>query len=228
MIEYFFGIIDESADEILDIERTILINKPTSIAEEQIHFFEFELSEDAKKLSKEVSDAVIDSISAGSIQSLIIDYKIIVQSELVEGTEIFKKISSLVPKFPLVLLTNVPNACYQKEYVDADKVYSKQAFFKVDEDYSKQKTYNLFKNIENYCSVRSRLDVSLQEALISFEESGYTQAVFQRIIELEQKLNEYSPQELSRIEEALDINELQEAVRLIQEANELLGETNED
>lgn len=155
---------------------------------------------------------------------MIIDYKIIVQSELVEGTEIFERISSLIPRFPVVLLTNVPNACYSKDYVDADKIYSKYGFFKVDEDYSKEKTRNLFNNIEKYHANRSKLDISLKEALVNLESTGYTQELYQRIVYLERALDEYTPQQMSQVEKALDIKDIQQVVQLIQEAKGILGE----
>ena len=227
MTNYCFGIIDESREETLDIERTILINKPDHLSEDQISFEEYSLPDNAQILTEEVSNKVIDNISSGIIQSLIIDYRIIVQSELVEGTEIFERITSLIPKFPVVLLTNVPEACYRKDFVDADKIYSKHDFFKVDDDYSREKTRNLFNNIEKYNAIRSRLDVSLKEALISLENTGYTQELYQRIVDLERELDGYTPQEMGQAEKVLNIKDIQEIVRLIQEANSLLGETDE-
>lgn len=231
MSEYCFGIIDENMEESLTIQRTILINKPSYVSEDQITFKEFSLSGAADNLPKEVSDEVMDCVSSGEIQSLIVDYQLLIQAETVaetiEGTEIFQRVTALVPKFPVVLLTNLPEDCLEKEFVDADKVYSKRSFFKVDEEYSKEKVSNLFNNISKYLSARNRLDVSLHEALLNMEEEGYTQEVFQKIVELERQLDDYLPMEIGQLEKALDVSQLQDAVSLIQEAKDLLGDTDE-
>ena len=46
------------------------------------------------------------------------------------------------------MLSNVPNECYEKEFIDADKVYSKKEFFKLEQDYSIEKVRNIFRNID--------------------------------------------------------------------------------
>ncbi len=227
MNKYYIGIIDEDQDEILDIKRTILVNKPDNISEDYIQFVDYPLPSIAATLSKEMSDAVIKDIISGTIHILIVDYRIIVESTCIEGTEIFKIISSLVPKFPTIILTNVPKDCY-KPFVDADKVYAKRPFFKIEENYSQEKTLNIFRNIENYKNQRAMLMATLSEQLIKLETDGYSQDVYQYIISLEKTLGDYLPQEQTTIEKDMDLSELKAAVDLLKEANRLLGEKYEN
>ena len=227
MNNYYIGIIDEDQDEIQDIKRTILINKPESMSEDLIQFVDYPLPESASVLSDEVTNSVLRDIVNGTIHLLIVDYRIIVESTYVEGTEIFNKISSLVSKFPTIILTNVPDD-YYKPFIDADKVYSKRAFFKVDENYSQEKTRNIFRNIENYKSQREQLSATLGEQLLKLETQGYSLETYQSIISLEKALDAYLPQGQSTVEKDLSITELKDAVDLLKEANGLIGGNDED
>lgn len=227
MNNYYIGIIDEDQDEILDIKRTILFNKPKEIAEGLIQFVDYPLPTNAATLSEEVSKMVISDIIEGTIHILIVDYRIIVESTCIEGTEIFKEISELVPKFPTIILTNVPNDCY-KPFVDADKVYAKSAFFKIEESYSQEKTLNIFRNIENYKQRRALLTATLSEQLLKLEDQGYTTDVYQKVINLEKELDDYLPQNQTIVEKALNLSELKDAVDLLKEANKLLGDKDEN
>ncbi|MDE6261134.1 MAG: hypothetical protein K2M42_09800 [Oscillospiraceae bacterium] len=228
MDNYCIGIIDEDQGEVLDIKRTIHANKPAHIAEELIQFVDYPLPTRVTTLSDEVSKAVIRDIVGGSIHALIVDYRIIVESTCIEGTEIFKQISSLVSKFPTIILTNVPDACYDKPFVDADKVYGKHDFFKIEESYSQEKTLNIFRNIDNYKKQRALLSVSLAEQLLKLESQGYVPETYQKIIELENALDDYLPQEQTIVEKELNLSDLKGAVELIAEANQLLGDRDEN
>jgi len=227
MNKYYIGIIDEDQDEILDIKRTILVNKPDTIAEDLIQFVDYPLPSTVATLSKEMSDAVIDDIVGGMIHALIVDYRIIVESTCIEGTEIFQRISSLVPKFPAIILTNMSDDCY-KPFVDADKVYAKRTFFKIEEDYLREKTLNIFRNIENYRSQRALLTATLTEQLLKLEEEGYSPERYLHVIELEKTLSDYLPQGQTIVEKDMNLSELKDAVDLLKEANRLLGEKDEN
>lgn len=227
MNKYYIGIIDEDQDEILDIKRTIYINKPDTIADELIQFVDYPLPQSVESLSKKMSDVVINDIIGGMIHALIVDYRIIVESTCIDGTEIFQRISSLVPKFPTIILTNVPNDCY-KPYVDADKVYAKRTLLKIDEDYSREKVLNIFRNIENYRCRRASLTAKLTEQLFVLESEGYSPERYQSIIEVEKILSDYLPQDQTLIEKEMDLSELKDAVDLLKEASRLLGEKNEN
>lgn len=223
MNKYYIGIIDEDQNEILDIKRTIFANKPECVKEDYIQFVDYHLPSVAETLLSEMTKTVAKDISNGKIHLLIVDYKIIVESTCIEGTEIFKGISALVPKFPTIILTNVPEDCY-KPFIDADKVYSKRSFFKIENSYSKEKTLNIFRNIDNYKNQCAELMANLSEQRINLEREGYSQPVYEYVISLENKLGDYLPQEHTVVEQSMDLSDLRDAVELLKEAKGLLGD----
>lgn len=228
MYNYIIGIIDEDSEDIQDIERTIIVNKPENIVEEQISFKLYPIPNNAAGLSNNIADAVINDIVNDKIQVLIVDYKIIVSTALVEGTEIFHRISETVPKFPIIILTNVPEDCYKKEFVDADKVYSKGQFFKLEDNYSKEKTLNIFRNMDNYTTQRAKLSTKLSNHLSILETQGYSEQTLKDIIETEKLLDNFFPQLQSTVEKDLNVSDLKNAVELLREANDLIGGENEN
>lgn len=228
MNNYIIGIIDEDSEDIQDIERTIIVNKPENVSEEQITFYSYSIPANVSGLSDDIANTVINDIVNDKFQLLIVDYKIIVSTALVEGTEIFRRITEIVPKFPIIILTNVPEDCYKKEFVDADKVYSKGQFFKLEESYSKEKTLNIFRNMDNYSAQRAKLSTKLANHLSVLETQGYSEQTLKEIIETEKKLDNFFPQQQSTVEKDLDISELKNAVELLKEANNLLGGQDEN
>ena len=189
MYDYKIGIIDEDIADIEFIERTILINKPEHINDDQVNFWRYSLPNEEADVYDSVVKSVLSKIINDEIQALIVDYKIIISATTLEGTEIFKKLSEIVPKFPLVMLSNMPEDCYGKEFVDADKIYSKRNFFKIEEDYSIEKVLNIFRNIDNYMSQRAKLSTQLFEQLQQLGTNGYSQETLQAIIETENLLD---------------------------------------
>lgn len=223
MKKYIVGIIDEDQEDIEYIKRTIFINKPDDIKDENIEFIDYSLdNESPTELTDSLVKAVISDIIDGKIQLLIVDYKIIVNTDNIEGTEIFKQINNIVPKFPIIVLSNLTDDCYQKEFVDADKIYSKNEFFKIEEKYSMEKTNNIFFNIKNYVSQREKLTAELNVELAKLTQFGTTEEIVQSIISLENSLDKLVPQDKTETEKALDISELKQAVQLIEEAKKHL------
>lgn len=228
MNNYIIGIIDEDTEDIQDIERTIIVNKPENVAEEQIDFNIYSIPTNVSWISNQIVNKVINDIVNSKIHLLIVDYKIIVSMALVEGTEIFRRITEIVPKFPIIILTNLPDDCYEKEFVDADKVYSKGHFFKLEGTYSKEKTLNIFRNMDNYSSQRAKLSTKLANHLYALETQGYSEQILKDIIETEKKLDNYFPQQQSTVEKDLDVSELKNAIELLKEVNGLIGGQNEN
>lgn len=230
MNKYVIGIVDEDKQDIGYIERVILINKPEYIHEDQVEFvtdylepFEQENNSSTHiDIINDVVEQIIDDIIKRKIYLLIIDYKIIVNASSLDGTDIFKKISKMIPKFPIVILSNLPDLCYDKEFVDADKVYEKKEFFKIEEDYSKQKTFNIFQNMKHYNDQRMELSAKLDMQLDKLKKDEYSKDILKDIIETENLLDEFSPQQQSTIEKTLDVNSLYEIVNLLEKVNNLL------
>ena len=223
MYDYKIGIIDEDVADIEYIERTILINKPESITDEQVGFWRYPLPTETENVYDSVVKNVVSKIMSGEIHALIVDYQIIISATFLEGTEIFNKLSKIVPKFPLIMLSNMPDDCYNKEFVDADKVYSKRSFFKIKDSYSIEKVTNIFRNMDNYISQRPKLSARLTEQLARLEKDGYSSETLQAIIETESLLDSFCPQEQSTIEKSLDLTDLRSAVDLLEKAKDLIG-----
>ncbi len=205
------------------IERTILENKPDNVQEEQIDFWRCPFPTESENVYDSVVKLIIEKITKEEIQALIVDYKIIISAKSLEGAQIFKRLVEIVPKFPLVMLSNVPNECYEKEFIDADKVYSKKEFFKLEEDYSIEKVRNIFRNIDKYDSLRSKLSTQLAAQLNRLESNEYSPEVLQSVIETEKLLDDFVPQQQTTVEKTLKVADLKNVVELLEEANKLIG-----
>lgn len=222
-MKYTIGIIDEEKDQIANIRRTIKFNKPKELCTDDLVFIEYSLDGDGARLPQKLRDHVLDDVLDGNIHALIIDYRIISESALVEGTDIYKLIVQAVPKFPVIILTNVPGDCYTKAFVDADKVYWKTKFFKLKEDYAREKTANIFRNMDNYKFQRAELVTRLSENLSKLHSDGYTAEDLQHVLNIESELGDFFPQQQTQIEKALSVSDLHDAVALLEEARNLLG-----
>ncbi len=221
-MKYSIGIIDEEKDQIANIRRTIKYNKPKEIQSDDLKFVEYSMDEGGVQLPQKLYEQVMEDVIDGKIHVLIIDYRIISDAALVEGTDIYKRVIQAVPKFPVIILTNVPDDCYAKSFVDADKIYSKTKFFKLMEDYAKEKTANIFRNIENYKSQRAELVTRLTDSTINLNAKGYTAEALQQVLNIENELSDYFPQHQTQIEKELKVSDLHEAVKLLEEARKLL------
>lgn len=222
MMEFIIGIIDEEQKQLRDIRRTVKINMPSD--EQEPKFHEYELSGNADTLPLEVSQRVVADILKGSIDGLIIDYKIMIKTASVEGTDIYKIIHDHAPEFPIVILTDWPNECYKKDFIDADKVYEKCKFFKVDEDYSKSKVFNLFQNMKRYKNVRNGLELEHMTLQSRLEQEGSAADLIDELVKTETKLSDYKPLELTQFEKAYDPIKIKETIELLKEVDSLLEE----
>ncbi len=217
---FTIGLIDEEDLQLRTIRATIKENTPTG--KESPNFKVYELLGTAATLTKSIVDQIINDIIMGAIASLIIDYKIMIDTAMVEGTDIYKIIIETVPQFPLIILTDVPDACYKKAFIDADKIYRKSEFFKVKTDYSREKVINIFRNAERYLEQRESLTLiidTLKEKLLS---EGVTPEIFEELLSTESELSSFSPQGLSELEKAFKAEQLQEVVKILEQANKLI------
>ncbi len=227
MNSYKIGLIDEDSSDLDFIKRTILVNKPKSITEEQIVFWEAPLPTNSCDSLEAIINDLVKAITDEEIQILIVDYKIVVSTKTFEGTDIFKALSERLSKFPLIMLSNLSEDCYSKEFVDADKVYSKREFFKIESDYSKEKVANIFRNMDKYSYQRAKLTTQLAEQLGNLEADGYSSDSLRAIVEIEKALGDFTPQDQNTVEKALDMEELKEAVDILKHAQGLIGDGNE-
>lgn len=217
------GIIDDDSDEIDKIKRTIItIIKKNNLDVGDIQFKIYELKFETGKLRDSIIKQVIDEITRFEISLLIIDHKIMIDSdELVKGSDIFEQIKKSAPDFPTVILTNVVEASLINDYVDADKVYAKSEFFKIQE-YAKEKTENIFRNIQRYEKLRNSAQQELEILKKELAKDTENQELVNQIVEKEKELDKYLPLQQSYLKEAIDLEEIKEILELLEEAKETL------
>ncbi len=86
---YIIGLIDDEESQLSKIRRTI---KTNAKKDEQYDFKSYLISDKASDVISDVFEEVINDIKNLKLSSLIVDYKIIVKTYKIKGTEIFKKI----------------------------------------------------------------------------------------------------------------------------------------
>ncbi len=168
-------------------------------------------------------EEVIDDIKNMKLSSLIVDYKIIVKTYKIKGTEIFKKIKEEVPKFPVIILTEVVEESTEPDFVDADKVYKKKDFYKIEGEYSKEKVFNIFDSMRKYVGQRDKLQLTIDDLKQQLAKGSLRhEEVVGNILALESQLDDFVPTEQSQIDKVFDEQKAKEIVALIEKANALI------
>ena len=217
---YIIGLIDDEESQLSKIRRTI---KTNAKKEEQYDFKSYLISDKASDVVSDVFEEVIDDIKNMKLSSLIVDYKIIVKTYKIKGTEIFKKIKEEVPKFPVIILTEVVEESTEPDFVDADKVYKKKDFYKIEGEYSKEKVFNIFDSMRKYVGQRDKLQLTIDDLKQQLAKGSLRhEEVVGNILALESQLDDFVPTEQSQIDKVFDEQKAKEIVALIEKANALL------
>lgn len=216
---YKIGLIDDESNELIKIRRTIKANAPKDVI---FDFKQYELNTNVSNLMKEIASQVIEDIKHNEINTLIIDYKIMIETEKMEGTEILKQILQVAPNFPMIILTDIVEDSIAHDFVDPDKVYKKSEFFKVLEDYSKQKVLNLFRNMERYVNTRNSLEQELKDLKKDINKEGSKQETVNKIVSVESELDKLCPTNQSQIEKVFDAKKVKEILEILEKANKLM------
>ena len=217
---YIIGLIDDEESQLSKIRRTI---KTNAKKEEQYDFKSYLISDKASYGVPDVFEEVIDHIKNMKLSSLIVDYKIIVKTYKIKGTEIFKKIKEEVPKFPVIILTEVVEESTEPDFVDADKVYKKKDFYKIEGEYSKEKVFNIFDSMRKYVGQRDKLQLTIDDLKQQLAKGSLRhEEVVGNILALESQLDDFVPTEQSQIDKVFDEQKAKEIVALIEQANALI------
>lgn len=217
---YIIGLIDDEESQLSKIRRTI---KTNAKKDEQYEFKSYFISDKASDVVSGVFEEVIDDIKNQKLSSLIVDYKIIVKTYKIKGTEIFKKIKEEVPKFPVIILTEVVEESTEPDFVDADKVYKKKDFYKIEGEYSKEKVFNIFDSMRKYVGQRDKLQLTIDDLKQQLAKGSLRhEEVVGNILALESQLDDFVPTEQSQIDKVFDEQKAKEIVALIEKANALL------
>lgn len=216
---YIIGLIDDEETQLKKIRRTIKTNVKAS---EKYDFKSYLISDNASDVISEVFEQVISDIRESKLSSLIVDYKIIVKTTKIKGTDIFKRIKDEVPKFPIIILTEVVEESTEPEFIDADKVYKKKDFYKIESEYSKEKVFNIFDSMRKYHDQRDKLQLTIEDLKQKLTDGSRGREVIGDILSLESQLDDFIPTEQSQIDKVFDENKAKEIVALIERANDLL------
>lgn len=216
---YVIGLIDDEESQIKAMRRTIKVNAPR---EDYAFKSYYPLPSDSNKLVDEVFNQVLTDIINDVITCLIIDYKIMVQTTKIKGTEIFRKIKNTVPKFPIIILTEVVSESIEPKFIDADKVYKKREFFKIEEEYSKEKVYNIFDSMYKYVEQRESLQLELEKLQKQLASGEIGQEGIHSVLKIENELDSFVPTEQTQIDKVFDADKAKHIIELIEKANNLL------
>ena len=199
---YIIGLIDDEESQLSKIRRTI---KTNAKKEEQYDFKSYLISDKASDVVSDVFEEVIDDIKK------------------IKGTEIFKKIKEEVPKFPVIILTEVVEESTEPDFVDADKVYKKKDFYKIEGEYSKEKVFNIFDSMRKYVGQRDKLQLTIDDLKQQLAKGSLRhEEVVGNILALESQLDDFVPTEQSQIDKVFDEQKAKEIVALIEKANALI------
>lgn len=216
---YIIGLIDDEPSQLKTIRRTIKTNAPQNI---EYDFKNYTLSEESSKLVDEVFENVLSDIKNQFIACLIIDYKIMVKTTKIEGTDILGRIKEVVPKFPVIMLTDVVEESIEPDFIDADKVYKKRDFFKIEEIYSKEKTLNIFDSMKKYIKQRDALQLTLHNLQQKMIKGTSIEENIGAVLKIENELDDYFPLNQTQIDKVFDVSKAKEIVNLIEKAKDML------
>ena len=215
-------LIDDDDDEFVKIRIAIKENAPSKFSFENgdFSFEEFQLN--SFDTQEDIVKNLVGLINSKDISMIIIDYKLLTNSKLFEGNKIFSDICKIVPKFPIIILTERLDESLEGFFVDADKIYEKSQFFKIESSYSKEKVGNLFYNMESYSQNLSALEENLQLLLGEMQNNSLTSEIVNKINLIETELAKYIPLDHCQAEELFNPHDLKEVINLLIEANKLI------
>ncbi len=216
MSKYIIGIIDDELFNVKTIRGIIKANTT-----EEVEFKTY-LVENVNEISVfRIYKDVIKDIEDNNISTLIIDEKIVTNSNEIRGSEIFERIRNQVDKFPMVILTNFPDDCMKENLIDPDKIYKKIEFLNIDSEISKELVKKIFLNAKKYMENRDAVEQKIKSLENEIESSGNKTEIVKDIIKNEEILKDLKPTDFRQIEKIMGPEKIKEILDLIKEANNL-------
>lgn len=216
MSEYIIGIIDDEPFNVKTIRGIIKVHTT-----EDVKFKTYLLDELDEISISEIYKEVLKDIENNRISTLIIDEKIISNSNEIRGSEIFAKIKQKVDKFPMIILTNFPDDCMKDNIIDPDKIYKKIDFLNIESDTSRELVKKIFLNARKYIEQRGLVEQRIKELEEQIKNNGYKSQIVNDIIKNEEILQDLKPTDFRQIEKLMKPDEIKEILELIKKANEL-------
>lgn len=215
---YTIGLIDDEKTELSKIRRTIKTN--SNIPEEQFSFKSYDIPNIPDGAVAELCEVVLKDIIESQITGLIVDYKIMVSASKIKGTDILEKIKDSIEQFPIIVLTEVVSESIMPLFVDPDKVYEKNLFFRIEDEYSKTKVQHIFDNMKKYTEQRDSLIVRLDE--LKEKLSKGDRAVIKDILAVERRLDRFLPVNQMPFDWIYDENKISKIMKMVDEIDKKL------
>ncbi len=219
------GLIDDVSSELDDIRVAISESWPEISTDELLDFKVYELKRE-EGFFESLKEQIQIDIREQAICCLIVDYKLDSMRKLISGSAIVDYVRQIADKFPVIVLTNAPEAGKLDDYIDPDKVYPKKEFLRIDDENSKEMVFRIFRNINRYRKEREQIEAKINDSISKInEESASADVNLQAVIDLvalEGKYDDYCPTEQSKGEKAIEQHlDLEELTKLIAEIREL-------
>lgn len=221
---YKIILIDDDLKELEKVRRTIKENEPEdfSFSKGDYCFSSYNIGDYGSE--SDIITKILDEIYNKDVSLYIIDYKILTANAFYKGNEIFYEVCKKVPNFPIIVLTERVGESKEGGFVDADKIYEKTKFFKLESDYSKEKVANLFANMKRYKNNLENTECMLNEYIGEMQNYGVSPELIQKITTVEVELAKLLPFQISQAEKIYDPSKLKEVVVLLNEAKKLIDD----
>ena len=215
---FYIGMIE---DDMAEASSAMLsLNENSDQIEEQ----SFKIYPLMKKenFKKELFEKITEDIKDNRIQGLIVDYKLDTMDEVLEGIEVVNFVHELVPEFPVIILTNVPDTSKKNDKVDPDKVYAKEVFLNNEKEETCDMVYNIVRNLERYVKKRVELETRREQLLNCVVDNAQENETYGELLETEKELNKYTPIGMTEIDNTYKVDDMKEALELLKEYKGLL------
>lgn len=216
---YCIGMIEDDAAEASSVMLS-LVHNAEQLDEESFKLYELEKKENFRE---KLFGQLVKDVQENKVQCLIIDYKLDTLDEVLEGIEVVNYMHMVVPEFPVIILTDVPERSKENDKADPDKVYAKEIFMKPDDMGTKEMVYHIMRNIERYTKKRAELEIRRNQILDKVvEDPEYGDETYGELLEIEQELNKYVPIEMTGIDLAYDMKSMRKGLEMLREYKSLL------
>lgn len=213
------GMIEDDQAEASAVMLSLVINAK-QLSEESFKLYELEKKENFRE---ELFEKLLIDVRDNKIQCLIVDYKLDTMDEVLEGIEAVNFMHELVPEFPVIILTDVPERSKKNDNADPDKVYAKEIFMKPDATETKEMVYHIVRNLERYTKKRSELEIKRDQRLDKLvAASEYDSELYGELLDIERELSKYVPIEMTAIDKAYDMVDMEDALKVLKEYKSLL------
>ena len=216
---FYIGMIEDDLAEASSVMMSLDINAE-QLNEDSFKLYELEKKDD---FQDELLNQILKDIQDNRIQGLIVDYKLDTLDEVLEGIEVVKFLHERVPEFPVIILTDVPETSKRNDKADPDKVYAKEIFMQPDNTDTKEMVYHIVRNLERYTKRRAELELKREQTLNRIvKEMKYEDDTYSQLLETERELSKYVPIGMTAIDEAYNMQSMDEALMALKEYKNLL------